>query len=253
MMCRKASGRVDGLVVEGPSAGGHNAPPRGPLRLDERGEPVYGARDEPDLAAIAALGVPFWLAGSYATPEGLRQALALGAAGVQVGTAFAFSQESGLSAELKRRVLDLSRAGKARVVTDTIASPTGFPFKVVDLPGTLSDRAVSDARARICDLGYLRQPYQKPDGKLGWRCPSEPVASFLRKGGAEQDTVGRKCVCNGLLANIGLGQVRRGEPERPLVTSGNDVATVARFQASEAGCHTALDVIRRIEDAEPCP
>ena len=38
MMAKKASGRVDGFVVEGPTAGGHNAPPRGGAQLgdDER-------------------------------------------------------------------------------------------------------------------------------------------------------------------------------------------------------------------------
>lgn len=28
-LVRKANGRVDGFVIEGPIAGGHNAPPRG--------------------------------------------------------------------------------------------------------------------------------------------------------------------------------------------------------------------------------
>lgn len=81
-LAKKASGYVDGFIVEGPTAGGHNAPPRGALQLNERGEPVYGPRDEVDLAKIAALGRPFWLAGAYGTPERLREALALGAAGI---------------------------------------------------------------------------------------------------------------------------------------------------------------------------
>ncbi|MBN1590360.1 MAG: nitronate monooxygenase, partial [Pirellulales bacterium] len=44
-LARKASGHVDGFVIEGPTAGGHNAPPRGPLQCNERGEPIYGPRD----------------------------------------------------------------------------------------------------------------------------------------------------------------------------------------------------------------
>jgi nitronate monooxygenase len=246
MMCRKASGRVDGLVVEGPTAGGHNAPPRGRLRLDEAGEPIYGERDEPDLTTIAKLGVPFWLAGSYGTPERLREALERGATGVQVGTPFAYCEESGLSEEIKRRVLELSRAGDASVFTDPSASPTGFPFKVLNFPGTLSDQDVWKTRTRVCDLGYLRHAYQQPDGKLGWRCPGEPIPSFLRKGGGEQEALERKCVCNGLLANIGLGQVRRSEPELPLITSGDDVATVARFLGPEAVSYRAVDVILQL-------
>ena len=68
MLARKANGQVDGFVVEGPTAGGHNAPPRGQVQLNDRGEPLYGARDVVDLDAIRALGVPFWLAGSYGSP-----------------------------------------------------------------------------------------------------------------------------------------------------------------------------------------
>src|SRR5690606_4725489 len=67
-LARKASGRVDGFVIEGPSAGGHNAPPRGPLQLSAQGEPVYGPRDVPDLEQIRSLGRPFWLAGSWGRP-----------------------------------------------------------------------------------------------------------------------------------------------------------------------------------------
>ena len=52
------------------------------------------------------LGVPFWLAGGYGHPDKLREALALGAAGVQVGTAFAFSDESGLRDDYKQELLD---------------------------------------------------------------------------------------------------------------------------------------------------
>ena len=41
-LAKKASGRVDGFVVEGDTAGGHNAPPRGPMQLSAGGEPIYG-------------------------------------------------------------------------------------------------------------------------------------------------------------------------------------------------------------------
>ena len=81
MLARKASGRVDGFVVEGPTAGGHNAPPRGTPIRNERGEPVYGERDAVDLEGMRALGLPFWLAGSYGTPEQVAAALDCGACG----------------------------------------------------------------------------------------------------------------------------------------------------------------------------
>ena len=217
--------RPDGFVVERPPAGGHSAPPRGKLQLDERGEPVYGSRDEADLAKMAAIGLPFWMAGAYGTPEQVAEALAAGAVGVQVGTLFALSLDSGLSEQARGKLLDQLRSGELEVRNDPRASPTGFPFKVASLQGTASEVEVYDARPRLCDLSYLRQPYEREDGEVGYRCASEPVHMYLKKGGDLEDTRGRKCLCNGLMANIGLGQHRKdGYVEDLLVTLGQDLA-----------------------------
>ncbi len=246
-LARKASGRVDGFVIEGACAGGHNAPPRGAMTLNGRGEPVFGPRDVPDLAKIRALGLPFWLAGSTATPAGLAEAREAGAVGIQVGTAFAFCDESGLDSGLKAQVLQASRAGRLDVFTDPLASPTGFPFKVVRLPGTVSEDSVYVDRERVCDLGYLRTPFRKADGTLGYRCPGEPVAQFAAKGGDPGETSGRKCICNGLLATIGFGQRRPGGyVEPPIVTAGLDATRLARFVPPGADRYSAADVIRHL-------
>jgi NAD(P)H-dependent flavin oxidoreductase YrpB (nitropropane dioxygenase family) len=243
-LATKASGRVDGFVVEGSTAGGHNAPPRGKMELDATGQPVYGVRDVPDLQDFRDLGAPFWLAGSYGDPAQLRAALAEGAKGIQVGTAFAFCEESGLDPELRARVLALSVRGGARVYTDPLASPTGFPFKVVQAPGTMAEARAYEARTRVCDLGYLRTPYKAPDGSIGYRCAAEPVEDYVAKGGTVADTVGRKCVCNGLLAAIALGQTRKtGETETALLTAGDDVAHLAKYLPPGRACYTASDVI----------
>jgi NAD(P)H-dependent flavin oxidoreductase YrpB (nitropropane dioxygenase family) len=219
--------RPFGFVVEGPSAGGHNAPPRGPRRVDDRGQPVYDQRDEPDLEALAALGLPFWLAGSWATGDALTLAQALGATGIQVGTAFAYTEESGMAAELKQAVVSAAVAGTLEVRSDWRASPTGFPFRVVELPGTLSDPAVAGARRAVCDLGALRTPFKRPDGEVDYRCPAEPAAMYARKGGRAQNAEGRLCLCNGLMAAAGMAQHRPGGAvEPPLVTSGEDFTTV---------------------------
>ena len=243
-LARKSNGHVDGFVVEGPLAGGHNAPPRGPLTLSEIGEPVYGPRDLPDLPKIRELGLPFWLAGAYAHPDKLAEARALGAAGIQVGTAFAFCEESGILPELKRRVCELSRSfGALRVRTDPLASPTGFPFKVVQLLGTLSDETRAFARQRICDLGYLRQAYQRSDGSVGYRCAGEPVEDYVRKGGLAEETKGRLCLCNGLMATIGLGQIRSDGTEAALVTAGDDLVHLSRLMPVGHESYRAADVI----------
>lgn len=244
-LTRHGSGGVDGFVVEGPTAGGHNAPPRGPLALNDVGEPVYGPRDTVDLAKMRALGLPFWLAGSYASPERLREACQAGAAGVQVGTAFALSAESGLDPVLRERALAAVREGEAAVFTDPLASPTGFPFKVVRLEGTLSDPGVYASRARRCDLGYLREIYRRPDGMLGYRCPGEPVDDYLRKDGRAENTLGRKCICNGLVATVGLGQGRASGPEPPIVTAGDDLLDLARLLKNGSE-YSAADVVSHV-------
>ncbi len=236
----------DGFVVETPLAGGHNAPPRGRLRLDELGQPIYGEQDAVDLERLARLGKPFWLAGGYGRPDRLEEALRLGAQGVQVGTAFAFCAESDFDPRLKREVLTRSAAGDLEVRTDALASPSGYPFKVVQLEGTQSDAGLREVRRRRCDLGYLRVPALDGSGALVQRCPAEPVRSYVEKGGRGEDTPGRVCLCNALLAAVGLAQLGPGGPELPIVTAGDDVERVTRFLRPGASSYGAADVIARL-------
>ena len=239
-LARKANGRVDGFIVEGPTAGGHNAPPRGEPRYNERGEPVYGERDDVDLAKLRDLGLPFWIAGGAGTPQRLRDALEAGATGVQVGTLFAYCEESGFAPELKRDVIEHAARDEVVIMTDPRASPTGYPFKVVEWSTEEESRP---ARQRKCDLGYLRAAYKRPDGRIDYRCPAEPVEDYVRKGGTVEETVGRRCLCNALLANVGLPQLRAaGATEPPLLTSGDDLETISTFLAGRTS-YAAADVI----------
>lgn len=246
-LAKKSNGRVDGFVVEGHTAGGHNAPPRGKLQFDGSGQAVYGDRDKVDLAKIRELGLPFWLAGGYGAPEKLREALAEGAAGVQVGTAFAYCDESGLRDDYKRALLKKVVSGEARVKTDSRASPTSFPFKVAQLEGSLSEQEVYEARPRICDLGFLREPFREADGTIDYRCPAEPVSLYVSKGGKAENTVEKKCLCNALLATIGHPQVRNGKFTEPaVVTSGDDLTSITRFLRPGNSTYTAEDVVRTL-------
>lgn len=245
-LAKKSSGKVDGFVIEHYTAGGHNAPPRGELKCDEAGEPIYGAKDEPNLADFTKLDVPFWLAGSYGSHEKLLEAQQLGARGIQVGTAFAFSAESGVNQDLKEAVMEQVRAGDVRVFTDPRASSSGYPFKVVELPGTMSDPQEYELRPRVCDLGYLRSAYKAPNGTIGFRCPAEPVEDYERKAGTVEETQGRKCLCNGLLATVGYPQVREsGYLELPIVTAGNDLSAIGQFvpDVNNGALYTARDVL----------
>lgn len=247
-LLKRANGRVDGFVIEGHTAGGHNAPPRAKGPLGASGDPQYGERDRVDLEKIRELGLPFWLAGGYGSPEMLDQAIDRGAAGVQVGTAFAYCAESGMRDDYKRAVLENVAAGTVHVHSDALASPTRFPFKVVQLEDTLSEPDVYRERPRICDLGYLREAYRTQDGSVGYRCAAEPVSLYVAKGGKAEDTVGKKCLCNSLMSTVGLPQKRKGNLiEKGLLTSGDDLSGIGRFFRPGGGTsYRAADVIAHI-------
>lgn len=243
---RKASGRVDGFVVEAAIAGGHNAPPRGPMQLTPEGEPIYGERDRIDPAKFVEIGLPFWLAGGYGRIGKLREARALGAQGIQVGTAFAFCEESGFEPEIKANIISAVKRGDLKIHTDAVASPTGFPFKVAQVQGSIADPAVYQERGRVCDLGVLRETYQKPDGGIGFRCSAEPEDIYISKGGDPTQTAGRMCLCNSLCASAGIAQIRDGDKEPQLITIGDDLEAVRESLLAGRDSYTAADVIERL-------
>ena len=246
-MLRRASGKVDGLVYESPIAGGHNAPPRGKMQLNEAGEPIYGDRDRINIEDLAKLGVPFWLAGGYGSPGKVREAIEQGATGVQVGSVFSLADESGLRDDLKAELLHQAHERRSRIFTDRLASPTGFPFKVAVLEGTGSQLPVYQQRQRVCDLGYLREAYADGEERIGYRCAAEPVANFAAKGGNVEECEGRKCLCNALLANVGHAQIRKdGSVEPALVTAGDDLNTAAEFMVDGREGYSAADVVDKL-------
>jgi nitronate monooxygenase len=251
-MVRRSNGKVDGFVIEGPTAGGHNAPPRGQMVLSEKGEAVYGERDRVDLEKIRQIGIPFWLAGSYGTPEKLAEALDLGATGVQVGTAFCYCEESGLRPDYKSALIEKIKRGEASVFTDPRSSPTGFPFKAAQLEGTSSEAAVYSKRQRICDVGILRESYRSPNGTVAYRCASEPENVYLAKGGELEETVGRKCLCNCLLTDIGHAQVQKdGSIEPGLVTSGDELHVILQFLSGTQQSYSAATVVKTLTSLVP--
>ncbi len=244
----------DGFIIEHHTAGGHNAPPQGPLEKDALDQPIYSNEDEPDLDAIRHFDKPFWLAGGYNSCDKLREAQSVGAAGVQTGTSFALAQESGLDPLHKIAILSALKQGAtdADLVRTTLFSPTGFPFKVAQLPGTLADDEVYNNRTRVCDLGFLQQRgFSKPgpDGErdLFARCPAGSLADFSRKRGLPFNAAGKRCLCNGLLAAVGLGQTHpRNGGEPAIVTLGNNLDGVRRLSRQGQVTYWACDVVNDI-------
>jgi len=234
----------DGFVIEGPTAGGHNAPPRSKESVGSDGQSVFGEKDQADLSKVAALGLPFWLAGGYGTPQKVKEAISLGATGVQVGSLFALTTESGITENLRNEVLSRVQSGTLEVRTEPHASSTGFPFKVIEINGTASEDSVYQGRTRQCDLGYLRIPYKRPDDGIGYRCSGEPTRTFVFKGGDIDATKDVRCLCNALMANIGLGQVRWGTYSEPaLLTLGSDFSGIEELNAIHNHFWTSSQVV----------
>jgi nitronate monooxygenase len=93
----------------------------------------------------------------------------------------------------------------------------------------------------------LRETYRTPEGQIDYRCAGEPVSVYVSKGGKAEDTAGKRCLCNALLATIGHPQVRNGNLTEPgVVTSGNDLATLGRFLPTDKPSYEAADVIAKL-------
>jgi nitronate monooxygenase len=252
-LAKRSNGPVDGFVLERPVAGGHNAPPRGDFALDVDGNPMYGPRDVVDFEVLRNLGVPFWIGGGITSRDDVIDAMSLGASGVQVGTLFAYCDESGMDPVLRREVLDTLKVESVDVRTSLRASSTGYPFKVASVSGTISDPQVYADRTRKCDLGYLREPYVRLDGSVAYRCAAEPISAYMKKGGSPEATVGVACLCNGLMATCGLGQVRAdGRRESAIVTSGDRVGDVRQLLQGRDS-YSASDVIAHLNVASVAP
>ncbi len=54
---------------------------------------------------------------------------------------------------------------------------------MLELEDSLSSKDHYEKRPRVCNLGYLRTPYQRSDGKIIYRCASEPIEDYLKKDG----------------------------------------------------------------------
>jgi nitronate monooxygenase len=73
------------------------------------------------------------------------------------------------------------------------------------------------------------------------------VSLFVSKGGDVKDTVGRKCICNALMATAGFPQVRAGKHvEAGIVTSGDALTEIERFLPEGAEGYRAADVVRAL-------
>ncbi len=122
----------DAIVIEHPRhAGGH----LGAARIEELADPRFEFENViPEArAALRALGaedrVPLIAAGGIGTPQRVRELIALGAAAVQLGTAFAVTEEGDAHPEFKRVL-----AGAQPEDIVEFISVAGLPARAVRTP-----------------------------------------------------------------------------------------------------------------------
>ena len=72
---------------------------------------------------------------------------------------------------------------------------------------------------------------------------------MLRKGGDAEEAEGKYWLCNGLLATIGMGQIRRGTRVQPLVTWGEDMSFLDPLIGEAKTSYSAEDVIDFLKSA----
>ena len=173
-----------------------------------------------------------------------------------------------MSPTLRGRVLEQIWNNSLEVVTEPLMSPTGFPFKVARLAGTLSEQDVREDRElwACCDLGHLVVPIQskkvvrrgdaqEETSEVTMICPAEPLSSFELKGGALARRKGSICLCNGLMSAAGYPAVRGGGKytEPPVVTIGNEsvrhIREIQKRQRSTA--YPAAAAIAYVLDGHP--
>lgn len=210
------------FVLEHHRAGGHNAPPRN--------KESFGEQDDINTyyKKVIDLGVPVYIAGAGDTCEDFLYWISKGAYGLQIGSRFALCDESGMRRDLKDRVLEQNGREDSEVQTSNRLSPTGYPFKYLPLPGTLSDSTVYDARKRVCNKGYLLQTHiiTLPDGteKETYICAAMPEKQYDKLGGDLVEQEGRVCLCNALFSTAGAA----APTEPPLITLGANGARIKR-------------------------
>ena len=166
----------DGIVVEGPLAGGHIAwktreDAKDPKHnLDVLVDEVLQVLKKWDLP------IPVFAAGGVYTHEDIQKYLKMGCAGVQMGTRFLATHESGANNEYRRLLIEATEDDIE--LADRPGSPCGMLFRVLK-KSPFYQEALAQTRPPKCDKGYLLNK--------GY-CPSK------------EDNVKTFCICNGLLA-----------------------------------------------------
>jgi nitronate monooxygenase len=178
----------DAIVIEHPKhAGGHLGAARMNEVADERFEfdqVIPGVLRVLDELEIASERVPVIVAGGINSYDKVRRALALGAAAVQLGTAFAVTEEGDAHPTFKRV---LAEAGPEDIVT--FMSAAGLPARAVKTPWLanylnreekLQEKAKKENRCTLAWDCLLSCGLRDGLAKAGQFCIDTHLAAALR-------------------------------------------------------------------------
>lgn len=191
----------DAVVVEGPLAGGHLG-----FKPEDIDKPEFQLESifPPILQVAKENGnFPVVVAGGIWDRADIIRWMRLGASGVQIGTRFLATHESGASTWFKRAVV-AARACDIDVVMDP-GSPSGLPFRVI-----------------LTSAGYQYALKRIATTVCKWR--------FMVHGGTclALNNAKKFCICAALLAAIGIDE---GSKQAGVYTVGANAARVTRIRS----------------------
>ncbi|MBX6362786.1 MAG: nitronate monooxygenase, partial [Gemmatimonadetes bacterium] len=187
---------VDAIVVQGSEAGGHRATFTGDFEAAMIGTVALVPQ------VVDAVGVPVVASGGIMDGRGIAAALALGAAGVQLGTAFLTTEEAGVAEVHKAAILG-AREDRTRVtrafsgrpargivnrfmleVEDPAAPPAILPYPLQnELTRPLRAAAAAQGRAEFLSLWAgqgVRLARREPAAELVARLAADTEAQIRR-------------------------------------------------------------------------
>lgn len=177
----KSSERLpDAVIVEGPMAGGHLGWRKAEEILDPKNK-LESIVEDVLKVAKQYNNIPVIAAGGIYSQQDIKKYLHMGCSGVQMGTRFLATHESGASNAFKKAVIDCTLED-IEVATKP-GSPSGLPFRVLKSSPFYQD-SLANLRPAKCSKGWLLNNKNECKAKVN------PEESF--------------CICNGLLASSGL-------------------------------------------------
>lgn len=182
---------VDAVIAQGVEAGGH----RGMFLTDEVASQVGTFALVPQI--VDAVKVPVIAAGGIADARGIAAAFALGAAGVQIGTAFLFCPEAKISTP-HRAALKSARDDATALTNVLTGRPArGFVNRLMREVGPLSDSAPAFPLAAVAV-----QP-------LRAKAESQGSGDFSPLWSGEAAALGREMSARDLIVRLAAGALER--------------------------------------------